>query len=161
IEQCQAAVQTVDLSEGRRFLDPDYAVQSASAWIKYKFGIDVEAAALRDLEPGEVKALVRRKAEEAYEQKEIEYPVMAGLYHFTTRDAGGHKRYDREQLVDWARERFHVDLSMDDVRNKQREDIQGVLLESSRKRQHEAKAAIDDAQRRVDKLLASGAASAP
>jgi hypothetical protein len=22
--------------------------------------------------------------------------VMAGLYHFTTRDAGGHKRYDRE-----------------------------------------------------------------
>ena len=24
---------------------------------------------------------------------------MAGLYHFTTRDAGGHKRYDREELA--------------------------------------------------------------
>ena len=36
---------------------------------------------------------------------------MAGLYHFTTRDAGGHKRYDREELVRWARERFDVELS--------------------------------------------------
>src|SRR5947199_5166856 len=50
---------------------------------------------------------------------------------------------------------------MDDVRNKQREDIQGVLLESSRKRQQEAKVAIDDAKRRVEKILASEDASAP
>ncbi len=30
------------------------------------------------------------------------YPVMAGLYHFTTRDASGHKRYEREELAHWA-----------------------------------------------------------
>ena len=35
---------------------------------------------------------------------------MAGLYHFTTRDAAGHKRYDREELVEWARDRFGVEL---------------------------------------------------
>jgi preprotein translocase subunit SecA len=159
IEQAQAAVETVDLSEGRRFLDADYGAQSAAAWAKYKFGIELDAAALRDTDASEVKALVRQKAEDAYEQKEIEYPVLAGLYHFTTRDASGHKRYDREHLIGWARDRFHVDLSMEDVRNKQREDIQTVLLESSRKRQQEAKAALDDAKRRVERLLASGAAA--
>ena len=54
----------------------------------------------------------------AYDEKEIEYPVMAGLYHFTTRDAAGQKRYDRERLVAWARERFHVDLDLDDLQQQ-------------------------------------------
>ena len=32
----------------------------------------------------------------AYDEKEIEYPVLAGLSHFTSRDGSGQKRYDRE-----------------------------------------------------------------
>ena len=40
----------------------------------------------------------REKAQAAYEEKEMAYPVMAGLYHFTTRDATGHKHYEREEL---------------------------------------------------------------
>ena len=35
---------------------------------------------------------------------------MAGLYHFTTRDPGGHKRYEREELARWAADRFHVEF---------------------------------------------------
>ena len=54
---------------------------------------------MRELPLEEFKKLVYEKAEAAYHEKEIEYPVMAGLSHFTTRDAGGHKRYDREGLV--------------------------------------------------------------
>ena len=38
-----------------------------------------------------VEAVLRRMAEAAYQEKEIEYPVMAGLSHFTTRDGSGHK----------------------------------------------------------------------
>jgi len=46
------------------------------------------------LDPKEVASLeietfkkrVREKAAQAYDEKETEYPVMAGLYHFTTRD---------------------------------------------------------------------------
>ena len=57
---------------------------------------------------------------------------MAGLYHFTTRDASGQKRYDRERLVAWARERFQVDLDLEDLRNKQRDEIRTLLIEKSR-----------------------------
>ena len=46
----------------------------------------------------------------------------------------GQKRYDRDQLVAWARERFHVDLDIDDLRNKQRDEIRGLLVEHSRRR---------------------------
>ena len=75
------------------------------------------------LEPPAFKQLVREKAQAAYEEKEIAYPVMAGLYHFTTRDASGHKRYDREELAEWAAQRFHVELSIEDLKNKQRDEI--------------------------------------
>ncbi|MBN2476917.1 MAG: SEC-C domain-containing protein [Pirellulales bacterium] len=131
IEKAQAAVQKVDLGQGRQFLDPEYGVQTACAWVRHKFGIELVPGEVRDLEPSAFKELVRGRAEAAYKEKDIEYPVMAGLYHFTTRDAGGHKRYDREKLVDWARDRFQVELGLDDLRNKQREQIRELLLERS------------------------------
>ncbi len=58
---------------------------------------------------------------------------MAGLSHFTTRDASGHKRYEREGLVDWAAQRFHVDLDLEDLKNRQRDEIRDLLVEHSRK----------------------------
>jgi preprotein translocase subunit SecA len=76
--------------------------------------------------------LVLEKAQATYEEKEDAYPVMAGLYHFTTRDATGHKRYERDELAHWAAERFHVELSLEDLKNKQRDEIRDVLVEQSR-----------------------------
>ena len=99
-------------AEGARFLEPDFGVQTACGWVQHKFGIELDLDEVRDLEPRAVQASWSASGpRQAYDEKEIEYPVMAGLYHFTTRDAGGHKRYDREKLVDWARERFDVELS--------------------------------------------------
>ena len=76
--------------------------------------------------------MIAAKAREAYETKEAEFPVMAGLIHFTSRDASGQKRYDRDQLVTWARDRFHVDFDLDDLKNKQQDEIRAVLVEHSR-----------------------------
>ncbi len=84
------------------------------------------------LEPAAFKQLVREQARAVYEQKEAEFPVMAGLYHFTTRDATGHKRYEREGLAQWAADRFHVELSLEDLKNKQRDEIRAILVERSR-----------------------------
>jgi len=133
IERARAAVLKTDLSEGTRFLEPDYGVRTACGWLRYKFDIEVAAEEMRDLEIDAIKELVRRRAEAAYTEKEIEYPVMVALAHFTTRDGGGHKRYDREALVDWAAERFQVELSLDDLKNKQRDEIRALLLEHSRR----------------------------
>jgi preprotein translocase subunit SecA len=133
IQRARAAVQKVDLGDGASFLDPDFGVRSACAWVRHKFGIDLEPAAMRNLELAAFKDLVRRRAEEAYDQREFEYPVMAALAHFTTRDAGGHKHYDREQLVSWARDRFQVDLDLVDLKNKQRDEIRAMFVEHSRR----------------------------
>ncbi|HWB10715.1 MAG TPA: SEC-C metal-binding domain-containing protein [Pirellulales bacterium] len=153
IEKARDALAKVDLSEGKRFLDPDFGLRTACGWVNYKFGIQLDPEEVRGLELGPFKDLVRRKAEEAYAEKETEYPVLAGLYHFTTRDATGQKRYDRERLVTWARERFQVDLDLEDLRNKQRDEIRALLLDHSREHQRQAEAALTEVQQQVTKVF--------
>ncbi len=134
LEKATAAIAKVDLSAGREFLEADYGVRAACAWVKSKFAIELPLdASLRELPLEEFKKLVYEKAVAAYREKEVEYPVMAGLSHFTTRDAGGHKRYDREGLVAWARQRFDVDLDLEDLKNRQRDEIRALLIEQSRR----------------------------
>ena len=41
IERARAAVEKIDLSEGERFLQPEFNVQTACAWVRHKFGIEL------------------------------------------------------------------------------------------------------------------------
>jgi preprotein translocase subunit SecA len=153
IEKSREAIEGTDLSEGARFLDLDYGWRTACGWVHYKFGVQLDVDQVRGTELTAFKQLVREKAAEAYDEKEVEYPVLAGLYHFTTRDANGQKRYDRERLVTWARERFDVELNLDDLRNKQREEIRELLIDHSREHQRRANAALAEGQDRVRQLF--------
>ena len=77
--------------------------------MQHKFGIELDFDEVRELEPNELKDLVCDRAVTAYDEKEAEYPVMAGLYHFSS--GAGRSRLDREKLVAWASERFEAALS--------------------------------------------------
>ncbi len=153
IEKAEVALRKIDLSDGGDFLGPDYGTRTACAWVRHKFGIEMDFDEVRELDRSQFGDLVRERAEAAYLEREVEYPVMAGLYHFTTRDAGGHKRYDRESLVDWARDRFHVELSITDLRNKQRDEIRALLLEHSRGFAESAQKAIAEARDHLEELF--------
>jgi preprotein translocase subunit SecA len=156
IEAGRAAIRDIDLSDGARFLEADLGIRTACGWAHYKFGIQVSPDEVRDLEPAELSELIASKARTAYETKEAEFPVMAGLIHFTTRDASGQRRYDRDQLVNWARERFQVDLGLDDLRSKQQDEIRAVLVEHSRANLHRAEQSLADVQQLVDGIFVDG-----
>jgi preprotein translocase subunit SecA len=153
LAKAREAIAAVDLNEGARFLAEDFSVLSACGWVHYKFGIVLDPAEMRALEPEPFKRLVREKAARAYEERETEYPVLAGISHFTTQDSNGHKRVDREALAAWARERFEVPLDADDLKTRQREEIRGLLVEHSKAQQERANAAIAEAHRQVEKLF--------
>ena len=71
--------------------------------------------------------LAHKRAIAAYDQRESEYPVLAGLYRFSARGASGQRQgFLREDLVEWAKRRFDVELSVDDLKNKQREEIRAA-----------------------------------
>lgn len=145
IERARGAIDKIDLSEGERFLGANFNVETACNWVRHKFGIELVPNEMRELDPAAFKKLVRDKARATYEEKEMAYPVMAGLYHFTTRDASGHKRYEREELAHWAAQRFGVELSIEDLKNKQREEIREVLVDHSREFAKGMEAAMTEA----------------
>ena len=112
------AVAKADLSEGERFLAPDFGVLSARSWTDWRFGIELRDSDLTEISGNDpdaaaFKEIVRQKAREAYRQREIEYPVLVGLAHFTGRQDDGSRRVNRDGLVGWAKERF--DSSLDET----------------------------------------------
>ncbi len=151
IDKARESIHRVDLSEGAPFLEEDFVQRTVVGWVKSKFGSDIDVAEIRDLEPTPLVQFIYELAEIKYDEKEAEYPVMAGLYRFAT--GGGNVRIDRSALVDWARERFEVELSIDDLKNKQREEIRSLLLAHSRDAQQRAVEALGVVKEKVDSLF--------
>ena len=129
----------------------DYGLRTALGWVNAKFGIELNYDDVAEMEPAELKQLIVKKAEESYDDKESEYPVMAGLQRFSTGTGGS--RIDRDALVAWARQRFETELSLDDLKNKQREEIRAVLIDHSRQHQKQAKEALVTVKEKVYSLF--------
>jgi len=153
LTKARESIESVDLAEGAPTLAEDFGVRSACGWVNYKFGIQLDPAQMTEVEIEPFKRLVREKAAEAYDEKEVEYPVLAGLNHFTTRDGNGQKRYDRDALVAWARERFQVELDLEDLRSKQRDEVRALLLEHSRHYHAQANTALAEVSQEVKKVF--------
>ena len=147
------SVRATDLSDGAVFLENDYGQRSVVAWVKHKFGIDLPPEELADRETPAVVELVTAKAHAAYDQREADYPVMAALYRFGSRGSSGHTKLDRQGIINWAASRFGSQLTLEDIKNKQREEIRETLVEASRQSQARANAAQEAVHRQLDQLL--------
>ncbi len=150
IEKAREAINRIELAEGAAFLEEDFPLRSVVGWAKSKFGIDLDVSQIRTLEAGALQDHVFTFAARKYDEKEAEYPVMAGLYRF---GAGvGHARIDRAALVDWARDRFQVELDLEDLKNRQRDEIRTLLIGHSRHAQQRAVEALAAVKQKVGAL---------
>ena len=149
LEQAREAIRKLDLSEGAPLLDEDFGARSVVEWAKFKFGFQLDLNDVKNRDAASIKDLLKEQAELAYDQKEAEYPVMAGLYRFAPND----QRLDRDSLLAWARERFETTVSEDDLRNKQRGEIGQTLVEHSKQFQKKSKAAFAEARAKIEKLF--------
>jgi preprotein translocase subunit SecA len=138
-EKAREAIHRIDLAEGARFLAPDFGLRSACGWTEWRFGARLDDADLAALEKaghdaGAFKELVRRKAREVYAHREIEYPVLVGLAHFTARRPDGSLGLDREGLLAWGRERFDPTLQEADLASSDLDTLRARLVQASRQR---------------------------
>jgi len=155
IEKAHDAILRIDLEPCARYLGPDYGLRTACAWLRDKFGVNLAAEDLAGLDTPKVIERATDEAIRAYDQRESEYPVLAGLYRFSVRGSGGQKQgFQREELVEWARRRFQAELDLEDLKHKQREEIREVLVEHSRRNNERANQVAAEAQQRVEKLFA-------
>jgi preprotein translocase subunit SecA len=158
IEKAHEAITSIDLSPCARYLEPEYSVKAACGWLRDKFNVQLSTEEAAKLDQAKFIALANEKAIQAYVERESEYPVLAGLYRYTSHGTAGQKQgFQREELVEWARRRFAAELDLEDIKNKQREEIREVLVEHSRKSNERATQIAAEARERVEKLFAGPA----
>jgi preprotein translocase subunit SecA len=138
-EQVREAVHRIDLTEGARYLAHDFGLRSACGWTDWRFDARLSAAELEQAErnaadPQAFKEFVARKAREVYARREVEYPVLVGLSHFSGRQPDGSRRLDRDGLLAWARERFDPELDAAAVAAPDLETLRSTLAEASARR---------------------------
>ncbi len=155
LNKARESINKVDLSEASMMLDEDFHLKSSIRWVKAKFGIEIDLAEIQNQEIEFIKDLVVQKAVAKYDDKEAEYPVMAGLSQFTN-GKGPDSRLDRESLINWARDRFTEEISIDDLRNKQRNEVREYLLQHSRSSQSKAIESMDQLQSMINDMQQSG-----
>ena len=152
IEKAHKHIDDVDIEDGKELLGQNYGLKMGIAWVKQKFGIELNFDDVKDDEPEQLREKLRILTHEKYREKEVQFPVLGGLMHFTVRDQSG-KRYNREGLVEWAKARFEVDLSLDDLKNKQRQEIEETMFAQSRLTSQRSKTVSEELQTRLDALL--------
>ena len=138
-EKARAAIGRIDLAEGARFLDPEFGFRSACGWTEWRFGVrltpdDVAALERVTTDVDAFRRLVRERARSAYEAREVEYPVMVGVAHFSGRLPDGSRGIDLGGLLTWARERFGAEIDPASLPAGDLEALKTVLVDASRRR---------------------------
>jgi preprotein translocase subunit SecA len=152
IKKAHQKIEKTDLSEGRSFLEADFGLRTLCGWMRHKFGIETTPDEFRDLEHRDrIVNLLMQRAEQAYSEKETEYPVLAGISRFTTTQ-GAQVTLDREGLVDWVKRRFHVDLALADVKLN-RDELKLQLQQFSRQISGSAEQQYEQAEAKVNELF--------
>jgi preprotein translocase subunit SecA len=110
IQEATAAIDAIDLSEGRPYLQEDWGIRSICDWARLKFQIKIEPAELAERDEDKIVALIRERLRGLYRLKDIEFPVMMAMMRYmadrpSAQQAGG-QRYNREGLYYWAKDRF-------------------------------------------------------
>ncbi len=153
IEEARKAIGRVDLSPGSELLEESYGAKAACAWVRSRFGIELTFDEAGSLEADPFIELVGSRVRDRYDEQEIEFPVRAGMSRFLMRDAQGQRHFDREKLAAWAGRRFKATVAVDDLRNKQRDEIRDTLVALSRNSQNEARGALTEVYQQVDQLF--------
>jgi preprotein translocase subunit SecA len=140
IDEAEKAIEKIDLTEGKTYLDSDWGLRSICDWVRLKFQISLTVEELAEKEPSEIKTLVHGKVMELYRRKEIEFPVKVAMARFMAdraQAAVGGQRYDREGLFQWTRMRFpqmsEAVLTEEDFRTQSRPRLLEELLKLSEK----------------------------
>src|SRR5690606_37618367 len=113
ISSSTEGIAKIDLSELAQLLDPEYGVKTACNWLRDRFGVEMTPEEVEGLSKSAFIELAQQRARNSYDDRESEYPVLAGLYRFATRNQSGQRQgLQREELVESAKRRFGIDLSL-------------------------------------------------
>jgi preprotein translocase subunit SecA len=132
-EAARKSVEAVDFSDGRRFLERKYGLDSLAEWAKQQFGLEIDSKVFAGCDREEIVAILRKGIRDVYRRKDVEFPVMVGLAAHLPERTTPNRRPNREQLLGWTMHRFRNPAIAEDVfRTEPRSIILEKLLEVNR-----------------------------
>lgn len=109
-QEATQAINAVDLTEGRDYLEKTWGLQSLSDWARLKFQIRIDPAELAGKDEETLKGLLQQRLRAIYREKDTQFPVlMAMMRYMADRPQSGpqgSQRYNREGLFYWGSTRF-------------------------------------------------------
>lgn len=151
VEKAHAKIASVELAEGRPFLDADFGLKSLCGWMRHKFGIEATPEELKDRERAEVVETLYERAAAGYVRKESQYPALTGISAFTFTQ-GTQVHLNREGLASWIEGRFGVSIQPEELATT-RDELLAQLVQFSEAERERAEAAQQAANERVKKLF--------
>ncbi len=97
LPRAKEAIARFDFTPVDVLLDPQFGPKSVCGWLHQQLTLEMRPEEFTDLgSPDEAVELVRRKIDDLYRQKEIEFPVAVGMTNFMAEGpGGGGERYNR------------------------------------------------------------------
>ena len=131
LDHIDPAIERYEFDMLDLFLDNAFPLKTLCEWLQQQYSLDSTPDQFDSQDCDEVIAKVHDLLDDLYQQKEIAFPVTVGINNFLAGRQSGGERSDREGLVKWASERFDTPITLDNVVNRQRDQIQSSLIEFS------------------------------
>ncbi len=131
LEAADRHFEGLDLSGVSVYLHAHHRYASLADWARNKFNIKVELPELIEKPKGEIKELLEQRVREAYQQREIGYPVESCLERAFAAE-GTDNAAAAEMVVRWANMKFNAGWTLADVQGRSVRDVHDTLLLLSR-----------------------------
>ncbi len=124
-----------DLSELKKFVVPHYGQRDLANWAKNKFGIEIDPESLDGKQPELAVEQILGQAREAYRKREVTYPVEF-ILELVFKGAQQDQGWAADQLINWARQRYQIEWTAEDVTKMTGPEIAKLLTEEAEQWMH-------------------------
>jgi preprotein translocase subunit SecA len=119
-----------------KYLEPNFALRELAGWAQSKFGITVEPKEMlideeRQMKKSadEIVALIDKRARDAYQLRELEYPIDTVLMFTFGPDAqNADNPYAAEYIQKWAAAKYGADIPLEHIRSLSLRKLRDELL---------------------------------
>ncbi|MBO12021.1 MAG: preprotein translocase subunit SecA [Planctomycetaceae bacterium] len=131
VDRIEPVIDRYDYSILELFLEELFPLRSLCEWLRQQFTLDATPEQFADMADDEVIQTTCDMLDRLYRDKEVQFPVTVGINNFMVSRQGAGEGSDREGLVQWASDRFNQPITLNDIANRQRDQIREALLEFS------------------------------
>ncbi len=118
-----------------KFIVPHYGQRDLVNWARNKFGIEMTPESIAKLEPEAAAEQILTQAREAYKRREVTYPVEF-ILELVFKGAQQDQGWAADQLINWARQRYQIDWTPEDVTKLTGPEIAKLLTDEAEQWMH-------------------------